>query len=624
MTKRGKLLLKEVSQLMANKTTKKKQLIRNNEYYDIQETFDNLYSKAKKNKSFNNLFEIIVSEQNIMLAYRNIKKNKGSKTCGTNKTNIINIGKSEPQKLVAYVRQRLGNFKPNSVKRVEIPKENGKTRPLGIPTIEDRLIQQCIKQVLEPICEAKFHKHSYGFRPNRSTHHAIARTMYLTNRQHYQYVIDLDIKGFFDNVNHGKLLKQMWTMGIRDKKLLCIVSKMLKAEIFGIGIPEKGVPQGGILSPLLANIVLNEFDWWISSQWETIITTHQYKADCDRNRKLIKHTKLKQVYFCRYADDIRLFCIDRKTAVKIYCATEKWLKERLGLEISPEKSKIVNLKKNYSEFLGIKFKLWKKKSNYVIKSHLTDKSKSKCKSKLTDRIKGMAKETNPQTVMAYNAAVMGIQNYYQVATNVNLDFRKIAFHIRKTLHNRLDNCKSDKGKISRTYNKFYGKYNGKITYVCGIALYPVYGVITKPPMCFTQQICNYTETGRAYIHNNLKIADRNILQYIMKYPLQNETAELNDNRISLYVGQNGKCFVTGEPLQISDIQVHHKKSRKDGGTDNYDNLVLVTEYVHILIHAKTEETLKILLSNPKCKKVNFDKLNKLRVLVGNSKIDINK
>lgn len=236
----------------------------------------------------------------------------------------------------------------------------------------------------------------------------------------------------------------------------------------------------------------------------------------------------------------------------------------------------------------------------------------------------MSRVTNPQTVMAYNSAVMGMQNYFQVATSVNMDFTRLAFHLTKTLHNRLENCKSEKGAISLTYKKFYGEYKGKITFVCGIALYPIYGVKTVPPMCFSQQICNYTEVGRAYIHDNLKMIDMKILRYIMKHPLQDETTELNDNRISLYVGQNGKCFVTKEPLQINDMQVHHKIPRAMGGGDAYSNLAIVTEFVHRLIHARKEETLQKLLHDKQIEKVNFDKLNKLRVLVGNSEISINR
>ena len=232
--------------MTTNSTKQKNQYLRNNEYYNFQNTLDGLYSKSKKGYRFSKLLPHIANEQNILLAYRNIKKNKGSRTRGSNQSTILDLAKTNPQILVKYVEKRLENFKPQPVRRVEIEKDNGKKRPLGIPTIEDRLIQQCIKQILEPICEAKFHKHSYGFRPNRGTHNALARATFLMNVAKLHYAVDIDIKGFFDNVNHGKLLKQLWAMGIQDKCLISILSKMLKAEIIGEGIPTKGVPQGGL------------------------------------------------------------------------------------------------------------------------------------------------------------------------------------------------------------------------------------------------------------------------------------------------------------------------------------------------------------------------------------------
>lgn len=171
----------EISRLNDSKkrTSSEKQdykTLRQNEYYDMQQIFDELY-KMGSNKEYNfyNLMDFITSESNILLAYRKIKRNKGSKTAGTNKKTIIDIAEINPQILIEYVCNRLANYNPSSVKRVEIPKPNGKTRPLGIPTIGDRLIQQCIKQILEPICEAKFYKHSHGFRPDRSAEHAIGR-----------------------------------------------------------------------------------------------------------------------------------------------------------------------------------------------------------------------------------------------------------------------------------------------------------------------------------------------------------------------------------------------------------------------------------------------------------------
>ena len=268
--------------------------------------------------------QLISSEQNILLAYRNIKTNKGSATCGTDKLDISHYKDWEETKFIKYFQNKFANYHPKSVRRVEIPEEYepGKTRPLGIPCMDDRIVQQCMKQVLEPICEAKFHNHSYGFRPNRSAHHALFRTMFLMNKSRLHYVVDIDINSFFDNVNHAKLMKQMWAMGVQDKNLLCIIGKILKSDIQGIGKPTKGTPQGGIISPFLSNIVLNELDWWLSNQWETKETRHQYSNSSNMCRTL-KVSKLKEFFFVRYSDDFKILCRDYETAQKIFEATKQ-------------------------------------------------------------------------------------------------------------------------------------------------------------------------------------------------------------------------------------------------------------------------------------------------------------
>ena len=153
--------------------------LRHAEYYNMQPTFDKLYAESKNKKVHENLMDIILSKENILLAYRNIKSNKGSETPGTDGRIISNIGCLTTEEVVEKVRFIIRGtkhgYRPKPVRRVEIPKPNGKTRPLGIPCIWDRIIQQCIKQVLEPICEAKFSDNSYGFRPNRSAENAIAK-----------------------------------------------------------------------------------------------------------------------------------------------------------------------------------------------------------------------------------------------------------------------------------------------------------------------------------------------------------------------------------------------------------------------------------------------------------------
>jgi len=607
--------------MTANDTenVKKKTALRHYEYYDMQSTFDKLYDLSKKGVNHYNLMEFILSEKNILLAYRSIKNNDGSNTPGTNDKIMKDIAVMDVDSFVEMVRRRITNFYPQPVRRTEIEKPGGGIRPLGIPTIEDRLIQECIKQILEPIVEAKFYDHSYGFRPERDTHDAIARFEQLAFCG-YHYVVDIDIKSFFDNVNHGKLLKQLWTLGIRDKKLLSIISRMLKAEIKGIGVPEKGTPQGGILSPLLANVCLNELDWWIASQWECFPTNYDY-TDSSNKYRAMKKTKLKDIFIVRYADDFKIMCKGYNTAQKIFIATKKWLKERLSLEISKDKSKITNLRKNYSEFLGFKLKVKKGKANkYTNRSHIKEKAKSKAIENLKNAILEMKKNPKVEIVNKYNSTVLGLHNNFRVATMISKDFAEIAYIVNKSLKCRTKGICSKSGEESEAYKKFYGKSGCKKTFVAGRTLFPISAVKFKPAKKFSQDICRYTVKGREKIHTNLRF-DNSIMVYLMSNPVRNESTEYNDNRISLYAGQLGKCYVTGNYLKIGNMQVHHKTPRELGGRDDYANLCWVMTPVQKLIHATVPETIEFYKNTLKLDKPSFKKLNKLRALVGNDLIN---
>ncbi|MGP7818459.1 group II intron reverse transcriptase/maturase [Niallia sp. 01092] len=602
----------------------KKGSLRFNEYYDIQSVYDNLYKDSQQGKDFKGIMEIITSRENILVAYRKIKSNKGSLTAGCNKKTIKDLTKFNPEEIVEYVRKRLSNYHPHRVRRVLIPKANGKQRPLGIPTIEDRIIQQCIKQVLEPICEAKFYDYSFGFRPNRSTKHAIARCYHLMQRSYLHYVVDIDIKGFFDNVNHGKLLKQIWSMGIKDKRLISIISKMLKAEIVGEGIPNIGTPQGGILSPLLSNIVLNELDWWINSQWDGLKTKHQYSCSIAVNRALSK-TGLKEMHIVRYADDFKIFCRTLTEARIIKAATTKWLKERLFLEISEEKSNIVNLKKNYSEFLGFKMKVVRKgtkwsahkkssKDKFTVKSIMNDKALSKSIEKVKSVVKqiqhGKPKELS-KNIGIYNATISGLHNYYNAASHVSKDFHKVDYLTLNIRRNRFKDIETPSGTMSKFIKDNYGESKG-IHYLCSQAIIPIAKISHKAPMQFKKEICNYTVRGRALIHQSLNYDIQRKIQYLMKTPVLSESIEYNDNRLSLFSAQNGKCGISNEILDIGEIQCHHKKPRKLGVDDKYQNLIIVRAKIHRLIHSTNPEKIKELLYELNLKEEQIRKVNKLR------------
>jgi group II intron reverse transcriptase/maturase len=592
-------------------------------YYNMTGVCDHLYKEAKENKTFERLMPLILDENNIKLAFRMIKTNTGSETEGTDGIKISDIKRTDINEYVKEVQSRLqGLYKPGSVRRVYIEKETGGTRPLGIPTMVDRLIQQSIKQIMEPICEAKFHPHSYGFRPNRSTKHAIAYVNRLINIQTLNYCVDVDIKSFFDNVNHNKLKKQIFSLGIHDRKLIAIIGAMLKAPIEGEGIPTKGTPQGGNLSPLLANIVLNEFDWWIDSQWRTFAMrkpTQNRSSDWNKLRK----TNLKEMHIVRYADDFKIFCRTYSDAVRIFEAVSKWLKNRLDLDISESKSKIVNLRKKWSEFLGIKIKAIPKKTyfgDYAAYSKMSEKSIEKVKRNIRMHVKELQKEIDGKNINSLNAVILGTQQYYKIATNVSIDFNSIAFQLTNfmkcRLKNRMQYGYPKRNDITHSFLKFY-KLTRKTFSSGRLVIYPIACIKHSSQMMFSQECNDYSIEGRKII--KAKTSSREYIAakiaLLQKHYIENRSVEYNDNRLARAAMSGMKCEITRLELDIKELHCHHYVSNKQGGTDEYDNLRILHEDVHILVHATTVETIKKYMNYISSKKV-LDKVNKYRKVLG--------
>ena len=568
--------------------------LRNIEYYDMFDVIDKLYNQSQNNIIFDDLMPIITSKKNIRLAYRNIKNNNGSKTCGVDKKTIKFVKKMKLKDFITLIQNKFENYQPQDIRRVYIPKSNGKERPLGIPTIIDRIIQQCILQVLEPIMEAKFHKNSNGFRPYKSCESAISQFTNYIYRNKCYYVVDLDIKSFFDNVDHGKLLKQLWTLGIRDKQLIKIISLMLKANVNGIQVPEKGTPQGGILSPLLANVVLNELDWWLSNQWMTYKTKKEFKQYvrengniCSNERNwLRKNTKLKEFYFVRYADDVKLICKSYNDAIKLKIAVINWLNERLNLEVSEEKTKIVNLKKNYSEFLGFKIKVRKKSKNgrYTIISHMSNKARERVKNDIKVNLRNIRKSNTPKKIVnnldKYNKTLIGVHNYYNKATYISIDMDNISkdlYYIkRKTLKETIVFQ-----KINYLNNGFIEKTYGRskcLIELYGIKIIPIHFIKFKKPCQVSNKICKYTELGRKEIHTGLECMNYKTIKDIVENPFYDETVELNDVIIPKCASQYGKCYVSKNKITSDNIDFIYIKNDIIN-KESYQNIKIIDKEV---------------------------------------------
>lgn len=324
---------------------------------------------------------MILSDENLEEAIRRVKRNRGAAGVDGMKTSELDEYFSKHKEII---KQQIRNmqYRPKPVRRVYIPKPNGKQRPLGIPSVADRVVQQAAAQVLSGIYDSTFSDHSYGFRPSRSAHDAMKDVLNNLNSG-YDWVIDLDIEKYFDTVNHDKLISILREK-VNDKRTLHLIRSFLKAGVMVNGLvspTELGVPQGGPLSPILSLIYLDKFD---------------------------KELESRGLHFVRYADDCDIFVKSEMAADRVMKSVASWLERKLFLKVSPTKTKVV--RPTHSEFLG--FTYWKAKDGWHCKPSDDRKKRLMVKTKAVLQRKEAVSRPLAVTFTKLNQIVRGWINYF--------------------------------------------------------------------------------------------------------------------------------------------------------------------------------------------------------------------
>lgn len=346
------------------------------------------------------LLEEILSRENMNQAYRSVYRNKGiAGVDGLTVEELKGYLKINKERILNEIRAR--KYKPQPVLQIEIPKDNGKKRKLGIPTVVDRVIQQSILQVLSPIYEAQFSDSSYGFRPNRNCEKAVIKSLELMN-EGYKWVVDIDLERFFDTINHDRLMNLI-SQTIKDGDVISLIRKYLVSGVLVNGKnlkSNKGTPQGGNLSPLLSNIMLNELD---------------------------KELEKRGLNFVRYADDCNIYVRSEKAAKRVMISLTKYIERKLGLKVNTEKSKTG--KPEQIKFLGYSYYM-NKAGNYRPKPHI--KSLEKLQLKLKRLTKRSWSINLDERLKCLNYVIRGWINYFKIC-----DMKKVMKKLDEKLRSRI-------------------------------------------------------------------------------------------------------------------------------------------------------------------------------------------
>jgi RNA-directed DNA polymerase len=511
----------------------------------------------KKVRSLQKL--MLRSRANILLSVRRVtQQNAGRNTPGVDRI-LVKTPKARGR-LVDQLAE-FQPWRPKPAKRVYIPKSNGKLRPLGIPTIQDRCLQAIVKNALEPFWEQQFEGTSYGFRPGRSCHDAIARlyTLSLPNGRK-KWIVDADIQGAFDHIDHDYLLATLGNFPARE-----LVKQWLKAGVMIDGVfhrTELGTPQGGVISPLLANIALHGMEQALGISYRR----------CDgRNegpRGLV-----------RYADDFVVCCESKEDAEQVVRELTEWLQRR-GLALSEEKTRIVHLSEGY-DFLGFHLQHHKdatRPSGWKLLIEPSAKSVQSVKEKLKEQWLLQRGQAIGSVLRALNPVIRGWANYFRIGV-AKRTFRYLDewMFARQVQHVKRAHPKKPRQWVQARY---WGRFN----------------LDRRDNWCFgdARTKAHLLRFSWFPIQRHVLVAGRASPDdpHLQEYWEKRQAAKAKDappSKQRMARNQKGRCPVCLESLfNEEEVQVHHLQPRRKGGSDSYRNLILVHLYCHQQLEAQSE------------------------------------